>query len=91
MVRPVPPDDVGSAVPERAIANVPDAVIGVPVTERNAGTVAATALVYVDVVRVVDVTRATFPVPVDPSHDATVPFEKRSVLAPPIVVRPVPL
>lgn len=30
------------------------------------------------------------PDPVDASHDATVPFEKRSVLAPPIAVRPVP-
>ena len=63
MVRPVPPDDVGSAVPERAIANVPDAVIGVPVTERNAGTVAATEV--------------TVPVPFV-CHERVVPFDVRT-------------
>jgi len=34
-VRPVPPEDVGRAVPERVIARVPDEVIGEPVIVRN--------------------------------------------------------
>jgi len=42
VVRLVPPLDTGNAVPERAIANVPAAVIGLPETLKNAGTVAAT-------------------------------------------------
>jgi hypothetical protein len=52
--------------------------------------VAAAALVNVEVVKVVDVTRATLPLPVEPNQDATVPFDERKVFAPPIVVRPVP-
>jgi len=44
VVRLVPPLDTGNAVPERAIANVPAAVIGLPETLKNAGTVAATLL-----------------------------------------------
>jgi len=35
VVRPVPPEDVGRAVPERVIARVPDEVIGEPVIVRN--------------------------------------------------------
>ena len=41
-VMPVPPLTAGSAVPERVIASVPAAVIGLPATLKNAGTVAAT-------------------------------------------------
>ena len=39
---PVPPLATGSAVPEYAIANVPEVVMGLPVTDKNVGTVAAT-------------------------------------------------
>ena len=38
----VPPFATGSAVPEYVIAKVPDVVIGLPDTDRKAGTVAAT-------------------------------------------------
>jgi hypothetical protein len=38
----VPPLSTGNAVPEYDIANVPLLVIGLPVTDKNAGTVAAT-------------------------------------------------
>ena len=41
-VWPVPPLATGSAVPDSEIANVPDVVIGEPVTDKNDGTVAAT-------------------------------------------------
>ena len=41
-VKPVPPDVVGSAVPDKPIANVPDVVIGLPEIDRNDGTDAAT-------------------------------------------------
>ena len=39
---PVPPLAIGKAEPDRPIANVPLVVIGEPVTDKNAGTVAAT-------------------------------------------------
>jgi hypothetical protein len=42
VVVPVPPLATGSAVPEYAMAKVPEVVMGLPVTDRNAGTVAAT-------------------------------------------------
>lgn len=51
-------------------------------------TLAATVDVMIAVVSVVDVTLATLPDPVDPSHDATVPFDERNVFAVPIVVSP---
>jgi hypothetical protein len=38
----VPPDEMGSAVPDKDRESVPDVVIGDPVTERNAGVVRAT-------------------------------------------------
>lgn len=41
-VTPVPPLAIGRATPERLNARVPEVVIGVPLTDRNAGTVAAT-------------------------------------------------
>ena len=39
---PVPPLAIGKAEPDRPIANVPLVVIGEPVTDKKAGTVAAT-------------------------------------------------
>lgn len=42
VVTPVPPLRTGRAVPEREIANVPLVVIGLPATDKNVGTVAAT-------------------------------------------------
>jgi hypothetical protein len=39
---PLPPFATGKAVPEYAIASVPDVVIGEPVTDKKDGTVAAT-------------------------------------------------
>jgi hypothetical protein len=65
---------------------------GVPVAEfvTVSAAVAAAVLVRVEVVRVVEVTRATLPDPVEASQDATVPFENKSVLFAPIAVRPVP-
>jgi len=42
VVTPVPPLATGSAVPDKPIANVPLVVMGEPVIDRNAGTVAAT-------------------------------------------------
>ena len=41
-MRPVPPDVVGKAAPERVIANVPAEVMGEPAMVRNEGTDAAT-------------------------------------------------
>jgi hypothetical protein len=41
-VSPVPPLAVGKAVPDNPIANVPLVVIGLPVIDKNDGTVAAT-------------------------------------------------
>ena len=41
-VKPVPPDVVGSAVPDKVIAKVPDVVIGLPEIDKKDGTVAAT-------------------------------------------------
>jgi hypothetical protein len=61
-----------------------------PVFVTVAPAVAVPVLVKVEVVRVVEVTLATLPVPVEASHDATVPFEKRRVLFAPIAVSPVP-
>jgi len=48
-VTPVPPLATGKAVPDKLIAKVPELVIGLPATLKNAGTVAAT-LVTVPVV-----------------------------------------
>ena len=62
----------------------------VPEFVKENATVAVTVLVTVGVVSVAEVARTTFPVPVDPSHEATVPSEKRNVFAPPIVPSPVP-
>jgi hypothetical protein len=42
VVTPVPPLATGRAVPESVTASVPELVIGVPETDRNAGTVMAT-------------------------------------------------
>ena len=42
VVAPVPPFAIGNAVPEYVIASVPAVLIGEPVTDKNAGTVAAT-------------------------------------------------
>jgi hypothetical protein len=42
VVTPVPPLSTGKAVPLYEIANVPDVVMGDPVTDKNEGTVAAT-------------------------------------------------
>ena len=42
VVTPVPPFRTGNAVPDKLTANVPDDVIGEPVTDKNAGTDAAT-------------------------------------------------
>jgi hypothetical protein len=41
-VKPVPPDVVGKAVPDKLIANVPLDVMGEPAIDKNDGTVAAT-------------------------------------------------
>ena len=41
-VKPVPPDVVGNAVPDKLIANVPLVVIGEPAIDKNDGTEAAT-------------------------------------------------
>ena len=71
------------AASKEASTGVPAAVLVTVVAA-----VPAVALVKVDVVRVVEVTRATFPDPVDASQDATVPLDVRNVLAPPIVVSP---
>ena len=75
VVRPVPPEVVGRAVPERVIASVPAAVMGEPVMERNDGTDAATEVTVPDpiVVHKSD----------EPSDVRTCPFD-------PTVVRPVP-
>jgi hypothetical protein len=42
VVTPVPPLRTGNAVPDKATARVPDDVMGLPVTERNDGTVIPT-------------------------------------------------
>jgi len=42
VVTPVPPLSTGSAVPDRVIASVPVVVMGLPATDKNAGTEAAT-------------------------------------------------
>ena len=41
-VKPVPPDVVGNAVPDKVNANVPLVVMGEPAIDKNDGTVAAT-------------------------------------------------
>jgi hypothetical protein len=41
-VKPVPPDVVGNAVPDKVNANVPLVVMGEPAIDKNVGTVAAT-------------------------------------------------
>ena len=51
----VPPLATGIAVPEKARASVPAAVIGDPVTLKNAGTVAATLVTVPTPVTVVQV------------------------------------
>ena len=78
VVRPVPPEVIGRAVPDKDIASVPLEVIGEPKIDRNAGTVAATEV--------------TVPVPgaagvCQTSED---PLEVRTWFVVPIVVRPVP-
>ena len=77
-VRPVPPEVVGSAVPERVIARVPEEVIGDPAIVRNDGTDAATDV--------------TVPVPgvAGVCQDSVVPLEVRTVPAPPGINSPVP-
>jgi len=75
-VRPVPPEVVGRAVPERVIASVPDVVIGEPASARNDGTDAATEV--------------TVPVPVRVCHTRDVPFEASTWFNSPTVLRPVP-
>jgi hypothetical protein len=42
VVVPVPPLATGSAVPDKVIASVPVVVMGLPATDKNAGTEAAT-------------------------------------------------
>jgi hypothetical protein len=42
VVAPVPPLATGKAVPDKLIAKVPELVIGLPATLKNAGTEAAT-------------------------------------------------
>jgi len=74
-VVPVPPFATGSAEPEYVIANVPEEVIGVPVTVRNGGTDAATE-VTVPTVGVV--------------QERVVPLDVRTCPFVPTVVRPVP-
>ncbi len=76
VVRPVPPFAVGRAVPEYVMARVPELVTGVPVIERNAGTVAATE---VTVPFVAGVVHAGTPATIVSKS----PFD-------PTVVRPVP-
>ena len=41
-VKPVPPEVVGNAVPDKLIANVPLVVMGEPAIDKNDGTLAAT-------------------------------------------------
>jgi len=48
VVTPVPPLRTGNAVPDKAIAKVPLVVMGEPVTDKNAGTVAATLVTVPD-------------------------------------------
>ena len=48
VVTPVPPLATGKAEPDRPIANVPLVVMGEPVTDKNAGTVAATLVTVPD-------------------------------------------
>ena len=78
VIRPVPPEVVGRAVPERVIARVPVVVIGEPAIVRNAGTDAATEV--------------TVPVPGANGvcQTSDVPFEVRTVFAAPTANRPVP-
>ena len=54
VVVPVPPLVTGKAVPDKPIAIVPDEVIGTPLTERKAGTVALTEVTVPLVAGVVD-------------------------------------
>ena len=42
VVVPVPPFNTGNAVPDKPTAKVPEVVIGLPVIDRNAGTVIPT-------------------------------------------------
>ena len=58
----VPPLEIGKAVPDNETANVPEVVIGDPVTDKNVGTVIAT-LVTVPVPETV--AQAGAPLPVD--------------------------
>ena len=60
VVTPVPPFTTGNAVPLKEIANVPLVVIGLPETDKNAGTVAAT-LVTVPLLSVGNVCNAPVP------------------------------
>jgi len=73
---PVPPEVVGSAVPERVSASVPAEVIGDPAMERNEGTVAATEV--------------TVPTPGEAGvvQERVVPFEVSTCPLVPTVVRP---
>jgi hypothetical protein len=61
LVKPVPPLATGKAVPDNETANVPEVVIGDPVTCKNAGTVIAT-LVTVPVPETVAQVGAPLPV-----------------------------
>ena len=42
LVKPVPPLAAGNAVPDKLTANVPDVVTGLPLTDKNDGTVIPT-------------------------------------------------
>jgi hypothetical protein len=75
----VPPLATGSAVPEYAIASVPAAVIGEPVTLRNAGTVAAT---LVTVPTPVTVTQVGAPAPFDFNTCPEVPATENAYAEP---------
>ena len=73
---PVPPEVVGSAVPERVSASVPEDVIGDPAIERKLGTVAATEV--------------TVPTPGEAGvvHERMEPFEVSTCPLVPTAVRP---
>ncbi len=55
VVLPVPPFATGSAVPDSVTANVPELVIGDPLTDKNVGTVNATEVTvpFVGVLQVI--------------------------------------
>ena len=65
VVWPVPPLATGKAVPEYDSASVPDAVIGLPLTVKNAGAERATLV--------------TVPVPLVAIHDVSVPLVDRTL------------